>query len=127
MNLDRSGIGLEPNHLDADHLTDLSDLWYAVGLYKRIRRNDLNSSERMKCKQVRIASDDMCRASADGERKELIVFGITASRHIRFEVNPLRFPRQSGKKATDVFRVDVTAEFVAVENLEKLGEDGVGE
>ncbi len=81
----------------------------------------------MEHKQVCIASDDMRCAPADCERKELVVFGIATGSYFYIDINPHCFSRQRCKKAANVLLVDVTAELLAVKNLKKLSQNGIGE
>jgi hypothetical protein len=60
--------------------------------------------------------------AAHGKLKELVVLLIATRLDPSVHIDPFRLTRQSGKKASNVFLVDVAAEPFPAQHLVKLGE-----
>lgn len=58
--------------------------------------------------------------AAYGKLKELIVFGIPASRNPHIDIDPLGFACQDCNECSDVFFIDISAEPLSAQNLAKL-------
>jgi hypothetical protein len=83
----------------------------------------LNASERVKRDQVGVAGDNVFRFSTYGKFQELIVLWIAAGDDLNLDVDPFGFASQSGKKASNVFLMDVTAELLSTKNFVKFSEN----
>jgi len=102
-------------------------LWELRPLQKRGGGKNLDSLKWMKRKQVCIAGNDVCCQSTDSKREKLIVFGIAAGGYLQMNIDPLRFAGECRQKAPHIPFIDVAAELLPAEDLEKLGQNRKGE
>lgn len=76
----------------------------------------------MKRKQICIAGDEVGRLPTYGEGEEFVVFRIAASGYLHIDIDPMGLPCQRSDKEPEIFLVDITAELLAAQNLEKFRE-----
>ena len=74
-------------------------------LQESVWRKNLNSLERVQSKKVSVASNNVSRAPAHGNLKELIVLRIATSRNSHINFDPLRLARQSRQKTANIFLI----------------------
>lgn len=89
---------------------------------ERVRGKNQNALEWIERQEVRITGDDMRRAAAHREFKELVILGVTASCNLYIHIDPLSFARQSRQKDANVFVIDIPAELFSAQNFRDLGE-----
>ena len=81
----------------------------------------------MKRKQVFVAGNDVCCQATYSKREKLIVFGIAAGGYLQVNIDPLRLAGERRQKAPDIPFIDVAAELLPGEDIEKLCQSRKGE
>lgn len=92
-----------------------------------MRRNNLNTLERIEREKIRVARDDVRRAPAHREFEELVVLRITANCKSYINLNPLSLARQSRQKAPNIFLVYIAKKLFPAQNFIEFGECREGE
>jgi hypothetical protein len=80
----------------------------------------------MKHKQVRIAGNNMCGASANGKGQEFVILRIAAGSYLRTDIDPLNSLRECCEEMQNIPLVNVAAESLAMHNLGDFSENFVG-
>ena len=86
-------------------------------LQKRLRRNDLNASERMEGQEVGITCDNVRGSPAYRKFKEFVVPGVTASSNSHIDVSPLSLSRQNRNKNPNIVVINVAAELLSAQDV----------
>lgn len=86
-------------------------------VHELLRGKNLSTLERIKDKQICIASDEMSGLTVYRDLKKLIVLGITACLDLYTHVNPLRLTGQSRYETSSVFFVNIPAKLLSVDNI----------
>lgn len=87
-----------------------------------MRRQNLNTAERIQREKVGVASDDVCSVSTHRKFQELVVLCISASPYLDVDLHPFSLTRQSREKASNIFLLHIAAEPLSAQDFMEFGQ-----